>query len=158
MPTARPITLSPLAAAATAFPLWKQWNIDLATTGAGLKSVKSVAIGIGDGKPGGKGMVFIDDLRLYRTAPSIVAPVDPGSGSIVANYKMDGDTQDSSGKNNHGEVLGDGLFDNGVVGTALAFNGTNTYVDLPIGAGISSRKDVTISSYVNVTGVNAWQR
>ena len=35
-------------APSTALPVWKQWNIDLASVGASLKSVKALAIGVGD--------------------------------------------------------------------------------------------------------------
>ena len=59
-------------AAATAFPLWKQWNIDLASVGVNLKSVKTLTIGVGDGKSGGSGTLFIDDILLYATAPQAV--------------------------------------------------------------------------------------
>ena len=36
-------------AASTTLPLWKQWNIDLASLGASLKSVKTLTIGVGNG-------------------------------------------------------------------------------------------------------------
>ena len=147
-------------AGATALPLWKQWNIDLAATGANLKNVKSLTIGIGDGKVGGTGTIYVDDVRLYGEAPSVVAPVDPGSGGIVANYTFDGTVQDSSGRNNHGTITGDaGYEDAPGYGQALIFNGINAYVDLPIGSVISSLTDMTISVYVNFAGASGdWQR
>ncbi len=42
---------------------WVAWNIDLASSGASLTSVTTLAIGI-DG--GGKGTVYIDDIRLIK--------------------------------------------------------------------------------------------
>jgi hypothetical protein len=146
-------------AAATTFPLWKQWSINLAATGANLQSVKSLTIGLGDGTSGGKGDLFIDDIRLYRSPPQIVVPTDPGSGAIVANYTMNGNLQDSSGRNNHGTLMGDSSYDTGVVGQALLFNGTNAYVDLPIGSVISTLSDMTISMYANFSNTGGdWQR
>src|SRR3989304_1590129 len=47
--------------------LWRQWNIDLASVGGNLRSVTSLAIGVSGT---GKGMVYIDDIRLYRSAPA----------------------------------------------------------------------------------------
>jgi len=45
---------------------WTQWDIDLAATGANLSSVRSLIIGV---EGSGSGLVFIDDIRLYRLAP-----------------------------------------------------------------------------------------
>ena len=54
---------------------WTQWRIDLqdfATQGVNLANVNTIAIGFGDKnnlQAGGSGMVFFDDIRLYRPAP-----------------------------------------------------------------------------------------
>jgi hypothetical protein len=51
---------------------WKQWNIDLqnfADKGVNLTNVDSIGIGFGDRdnpQVGGSGLVFFDDIRLYR--------------------------------------------------------------------------------------------
>jgi hypothetical protein len=47
-----------------ASPEWKQWNIDLPSA-AGLGSVKTLTIGVS----AGQGTLYIDDIRLYRSAP-----------------------------------------------------------------------------------------
>jgi len=53
---------------------WTQWNIDLeeiSNQGVVLTNVDSIAIGFGNRnnpQAGGSGMVFIDDIRLYRPA------------------------------------------------------------------------------------------
>jgi len=44
-------------------PQWQQWNIDLASLGAGLQNVTKLAIGI-DGN-GATGTLYVDDIRLY---------------------------------------------------------------------------------------------
>ncbi|MFB0554167.1 MAG: sugar-binding protein [Phycisphaerae bacterium] len=52
---------------------WTEWTIDLqdfAAQGVNLANVNTIAIGFGDKnnlKAGGSGMVFFDDIRLYRT-------------------------------------------------------------------------------------------
>jgi len=45
---------------------WKQWNIALPAS-AGLGAVKSLTIGISSGQ----GMLYIDDIGLYRSAPAV---------------------------------------------------------------------------------------
>jgi len=53
---------------------WAQWTIDLqafAAQGVNLVNVNMIAIGFGDKnnlQPGGSGLVFFDDIRLYRPA------------------------------------------------------------------------------------------
>ena len=57
---------------------WTEWTIDLqefAAQGVNFTNVNMISIGFGDkkrdvsGQPGGSGLVFFDDIRLYRTAP-----------------------------------------------------------------------------------------
>lgn len=48
---------------------WSEWVIDLqdfSDQGANLASINFMTIGFGDGLPGGAGLVFFDDIRLYR--------------------------------------------------------------------------------------------
>jgi hypothetical protein len=143
-------------AAATAMNLWKQWAIPLASTGANLKNVKTLTIGIGGS---GTGTLFVDDIRLYAAVPAIATPADPGATGLVAHYKMDGDVQDSSGKNYHGTINGTTGYETGLAGQALTFNGSNAYVDLPIGPLIPTLTDTTVSTFVYFGGgTGAWQR
>jgi len=59
---------------ATLINEWTEWTIDLqefATQGVNLANVNTIAIGFGDKnnlQAGGSGMVFFDDIRLYRPA------------------------------------------------------------------------------------------
>jgi F5/8 type C domain len=45
---------------------WTPWNIDLPSTGANLGNVTTLSVGI---EGSGSGLLFIDDIRLYRIAP-----------------------------------------------------------------------------------------
>jgi len=47
--------------------LWKQWNIDLASFGAGVQNVTTLSIGI-DGN-GASGTLYFDDIGLHPSAP-----------------------------------------------------------------------------------------
>jgi hypothetical protein len=52
--------------------IWKQWNIDLAALGIALSNVTQMSIGFErTGGIGGSGIVFIDDILLYRSAPAV---------------------------------------------------------------------------------------
>ena len=51
---------------------WTRWNIDLTAFGTDLANVTTCAIGFGDEtnlRAGGSGMVYFDDIRLYRVVP-----------------------------------------------------------------------------------------
>ena len=51
---------------------WTRWNIDLASFGTDMANVTTLAIGFGDEAnltAGGSGVVYFDDIRLYRLTP-----------------------------------------------------------------------------------------
>jgi hypothetical protein len=149
-------------AVSTAFPLWKQWNINLASLGISLKSVKTLTIGVGDGKAGGTGTIFIDDILLYATAPQPATAADPATNGLIALYAMEGNVQDTSGKGNNGAASGNPAYGTGPngLGKALKFDGLDDYVTLPIGSLLSSLSNLTIATWVNYSGVAGagWQR
>ena len=58
------------AAANLAVAGWTQWNIDLSAFGINLANVTELSIGLERiGNSGGSGMLLLDDIRLYQTAP-----------------------------------------------------------------------------------------
>ncbi len=86
---------------------WQAWNIDLSTVSASLNSVTSLTIGV-EGS-GSKGLLYIDDIRLYPKTPEYITPVEPDVASLVALYALDGNANDSSGNGLNGSVT-DGQF------------------------------------------------
>jgi hypothetical protein len=54
-------------AGAIAQPSWTQWNIDLASTGANLRDVTKLSVGVEGGE---SGVLYVDDILLYRLAPA----------------------------------------------------------------------------------------
>ncbi|MHC4620103.1 MAG: hypothetical protein ACYTEQ_20340 [Planctomycetota bacterium] len=70
---------------------WQEWNIALADfAGVQLNDVNKVYIGFGDRAnttPGGLGVVYFDDIRLYppRCVPSVAKPV----GDLTDDCKVD---------------------------------------------------------------------
>lgn len=149
-------------ATVTALPVWKQWNITLSSVaGLNLKSIKTLAIGVGDGSAGGTGTIYVDDIRLYAIAPPLPAtPTDPGTNGLTLLYAFENNTSDTSGKKLDGIASGDPLYVQSVSGKgkALQFDGLNDYVDLPIASMLSTMTNATFALWVNVVGSGAWQR
>ncbi len=142
----------------TTMALWKQWNIDLASTGANLQNVTSVTIGV---EGSGSGTVYVDDIRLYATAPAVVTPVDPGADGLAAQYAFENNATDGTGNGYDGTPMNDPFYDDaaGDLGRAMMFDGINDYVDLPIGSLISSLSDMTVATWVNFPNAGGtWQR
>jgi|GEM_PF-335428 len=145
-------------AAAIAMPLWKQWNIDLASVvGVSLKAVNTLTVGVSGS---GEGVLYVDDIRLYRSAPAVVQPVDPGTAGLSAYYALDGDAKDGSGHGYNGTAMGNQTYaDDSGYGKAIQLNGTDDYVDLPIGPLLSTLADATFTTRVNVSNASGgWQR
>ena len=91
-----------------------------------------------------------------------VANADIHEG-LVAHWKFDdgeGTTaQDSSGNGHHGALIGDPQWAPGHLRGALEFDGTDDYVDLPIGSLISSLTNSTFATWVDFSNEGgAWQR
>jgi hypothetical protein len=65
---------------------WTQWNIDLASLGAGLQNITKLSIGIDDS--GASGTLYVDDIRLYpsRCIPSLRKPQGDINNDCVVNY------------------------------------------------------------------------
>ncbi|UCD50419.1 MAG: LamG domain-containing protein, partial [Phycisphaerales bacterium] len=138
--------------------LWKQWNIDLAATGANLQNVTSLIVGV---EGSGSGTIYVDDIQLYRVAPAVVTPVDPGTEGLVAQYAFEDNANDGTGNGYDGTPMNDPFYEDapGDLGRAMLFDGINDYVELPIGALIGSLTDMSVATWVNFsnTGGN-WQR
>ena len=140
-------------------PLWRQWNIDLSAVG-NLQSVQSLAIGIGDGSPGGTGVLYIDTIRLYRVAPEAATPVDPGTNGLAAYYAFEDNVSDGA-DGYDGTVMGNEIYEDSPydAGRAISLDGLNDYVELPIGPVMASSNSMTIATRFNMLpNTNNWQR
>ncbi|MBP8303716.1 MAG: discoidin domain-containing protein [Phycisphaerae bacterium] len=144
-------------ASAIAKALWTQWNIDL-TGVPGLQAVQSLTLGVSGS---GSGKLLIDDIRLYREAPPVPVPTDPGTTGLAAYYTFTGDARDSAGTY-HGTAVNDPTYveSQSGMGQGIRFDGVNDYVDLPIGSLISTLTSATVATWVNVDAANAgaWER
>jgi len=85
------------------------------------------------------------------------------SADLVAHWKFDDGSgtiaQDSSGNGYDGTLFGEPTWVAGQIGGALEFDGTNDYVELPIGSLISSLTNSTFAIWVDFSNEGgAWQR
>jgi hypothetical protein len=123
---------------------WQAWNIDLASTGANLKSVTKLAIGV-DGA-GASGKLYIDDIRLFPKAGELVTPVDPGTAGLLAWYKFDGDLKDAMGKNPGTAMTNVTTTADPTRGQVLLLDGGDG-VDVPV---LGSTTTLTIAMWANM--------
>ena len=118
---------------ATCVADWTQWRIPLKDlAGINAAAIKKMTIGIGSRsspKAGAAGKLYFDDIQ-YGTP---IMPV-----GLVAHFKLEGDTLDSSGNGHDGVLAGNAAFPVSYVdgpagqGKAMLFEGTSghQYVDL----------------------------
>jgi len=146
------------SAEALARPLWKQWNIDLASL-TGLQAVQTLTVGVSGAV---RGTLYVDDIRLYRVAPPVPVSVDPGTTGLAAYYTFEGDVKDSSGRNNNGVTVNDPMYGDSLsgMGKAVQLDGVNDYVELPIGTLVSTLTSATVATWVNFdpTTSGSWSR
>ena len=108
---------------------WIPWNIDLSTVGGNLGNVTKLTIGV-EGA-GAKGVVYIDDIRLYPKTPEFVTPADPGKTNLIALYAFEGNTNDTSGHGLNGTIKQGTLVSSGRTGGGSALKVEKAgYVDL----------------------------
>ena len=75
--------------------------------------------------------------------------VQPKLG-LVAHFRFDGDCQDSSGNNNHGQPHDDVNFSTGKIGKAASFDGEGDYISVMPKSDVSKIGDFTLSAWVFV--------
>ena len=130
---------------------WRQWNIDPASLATDLRTVRTLGIGVSGS---GKGLVYVDDIRLYRSAPPLPQPVEPNTTGLVARYTFDkasGTTvPDVSGNKNHGTLLNDARVENG----RLVLDGVDDVMKVPrIGGAGATYGEATYFMWVYSTDV-----
>jgi hypothetical protein len=144
--------------AAVSSGVWTPWHIDLASIGTDLSQVKTLSIGIDST---GSGVVYVDQISLYREAPDVPVSSDPGVTGLAAQYSFENDYTDSSGHGLTGTPTGAPAFVSGLAGngSAVTLNGNDDYVDLPIGGVIESADSITIACWTDFSNAGgAWQR
>jgi hypothetical protein len=120
-------------------PYWTQWNIDLASMGVNLKAVTKLAMGV---EGSGKGILYVDDIRLYRMAPAAAKEqlwIEAESGTLTKPMAVSDDPTASGGKYISTQNLGvtavhtDGLASYPFTVKGGAYKIWGRVVDLPAG-------------------------
>ena len=149
-------------ASALQSPVWSLGTVDLASVSTNLSSVRTLAVGVDSS---GTGTVYVDDIRLYRMAPGLSVPVDPGNDSLVAHYAMENNLQDSAGAGYDGTEPGLAAgYTSGPVGLGSALllaadDFAEQYVELPISGLLQSLTDSTFAIWADFSNQGgAWQR
>jgi len=133
---------------------WQAWNIDLASFGANLQSVTSLAVGV-EGS-GATGTLLLDDIRLYALSREFITPVQPNAAALVGHLALDGNLQDSSGLGNHGTLNGNPTYALGKVGQAMSLDGSEDYVAIDAVADDITNNDITLAAWVNMPPEGVW--
>ena len=138
---------------------WTQWNVDLASAGVTAGNVSSLSIGV---ESTGSGVIYVDEIRLYKTAPEPPVSTDPGASGLAARYSLDNNLDDTSGNGlGSGTAVGMPTYVDGIVGNgqAMAFNGVDDFLELPVGGVIESADNITIACWADFSNEGgAWQR
>jgi hypothetical protein len=112
-----------------------------------VSNVQSLTVGIENGE----GLVYVDDIVLYRNAPAPPSQgTDPGSTGLVASYHMENNLQDSSGNGLNGTAVGAPGFATsyGSLGMALSLAGADC-VDLGNQAAFNPTGSFSVSLWAN---------
>ena len=129
---------------------WTQWTIvlhEFTKQGVDLTNVDTIGIGFGDKnnvQAGGFGMMYFDDISLYRAAAASEA-------TPVGWWKLDNNADDSSATGANGTLVGDPQWVGGIVDGALELDGVDDYVDCGNPGALDLGGDFTISAWIKMT-------
>lgn len=138
--------------------IWTQVNFDLSAFKANLSSVTSIVLGI---EGSGEGQIYIDDIRLYREAATVVLPSDPGEDNLVVWYEMEDNLNDSAGTYDAASET-DLSYEEGLegFGSAVELDGAEDYVDMPIDSLVAGLGDSSLMGWIQIDeeSTGSWQR
>ncbi len=140
---------------ASQIDVWTEWNIPLqafADQGVDLTDVDTLGIGFGDRanpQPGGSGVVFFDDIRLY---PILDDPIDPGTENLVHSYTFEDGTANDSVGSAHGTLVGGAA----IVDGAMVTTAQDQWMEMPGDViAMNTFDEVTIEAwYTPTAGAN----
>ena len=138
--------------------IWTQVNFDLSAFNANLSHVTSMVVGI---EGSGAGRIYVDDIRLYREAPVVAQPSDPGEDNLVVWYEMEGNLNDSAGSYTATSettlMYRDSLEG---LGSAVELDGIDDLVNMPIGNLVAGLGDSSFMGWIQIDEASTgnWQR
>ena len=101
----------------------------------------------------------LSDVEVLYLAGKRATPIDPGSDGLVAYYALENNTDDSSGNELHGTIVGEPAFVEGPAGygTAMAFDGVDDSVDFGNDPLFDITGEVTLALWVNTQDIGTLQ-
>jgi hypothetical protein len=98
-------------------PQWRQWAIDLSALNTDLSNVTKLSIGLErTGATGSRGVMYIDDIRLYKAAPAVSTEEiwleAEEADSLTAPFQIYDDVTTSKGQYIGSELAAEGSNDN----------------------------------------------
>lgn len=146
--------------------IWTQWVINLEEVDTDFSRVDTLTLGVAGSDA--EGTLYIDDIILYRQAPVIASDQaeDPGDSDVELLYHFEKDLLDSSSKQRDASEETGVSYEEGLqvgtqdLGYALELNGSDDYVDVPVGSLMTTLEDCTFSVWVSLTEDSdvSWQR
>ena len=82
----------------------------------------------------------------------LTSPADAQEPGLVGWWRLDGNTNDSSGNNNRGTLAGNPQWVAGQIGDALNFDGASDHVDCGSGPSLDITGEITIAAWFYPTG------
>ena len=119
-----------------------------------LAGVTRLAIGFGDEAtvtPGGRGVVYFDDIRLYPLGRQSVTPAEPNQANLAAFYEFEGNTDDSSVNGRNAIAMGGPTFAAGNLGQAISLDGIDDFVEITGYKGILGPNAVTVAAWIKTS-------
>ena len=133
-------------------PLTYQWQIN----GTNLTGATSTVLTITNAQisQSGSYAVIVTNLAGSITSSNALLTVNPAPpcvaapSGLVSWWRGEGDASDAAGSNN-GTLQGTVTFGPGWVGQAAAFNGTNSYINVPSSPGLKPTGPFTLEGWIN---------
>ncbi|MFB0553020.1 MAG: LamG domain-containing protein [Phycisphaerae bacterium] len=146
--------------------LYVDGEVDATEESTGLINVSTYPLFIGNNSQNTdrEWTGLIDEVSIYNRSLSagevrylagFRPMVDPGTDNLIAYYPLDIDTLDASGNGNDGTVNGDPIFVDGVVGTAMEFDGAGDFLDCGNNPILALTDAVSISAWIKVAVLGA---
>ncbi len=133
--------------------IWQQMAIEIGTLGIDLTRVDEFIIGV-DGEDA-EGMLYIDEIRIYRDVHIVESPVNPQNTGLAVYYNMEDNVDNQAGSQYNGIEDVTLFYSNNSANDdfdkCLIFDGIESEVNIPdMGDLISTLTSSSYSAWVSI--------